>query len=194
MAFKASCPPRIRYWSGSWGLRVRIWVVSCFTAEAPADRWHAWTVTCFRNESAGPSCSILTWKRPRPLLGCVSLPRFLFRPDYRDPPHLFPPHIPLLFLLPVSRGGAGRDLDPPPEPPPWLHRGRSWQSGTASASALSKNISPSHPGPSWPFHSSLSYCSVCFCPACALPHWTSWLKRTPRWPSLTPWFDFSAMK
>lgn len=29
------------------------------------------------------------------------------------PPHLFPPDIPLLFPLPVSRRGAGRDLEPP---------------------------------------------------------------------------------
>lgn len=63
MGFKASCPPGVRYWSGSWGLWVRIWLVSRVTAEAPVDRWHSWTVTCFRNESvhpAGPPCTKLT--------------------------------------------------------------------------------------------------------------------------------------
>lgn len=106
---------------------------------------------------------------PSPPFGCVNPHWFLFRPDSRDPSTLPISLHPSLVPSSCQQKRCGPWPWVPPKPPPWLRSSRSWQSGAASAGALSKNISPSHPGPSWPFRSSLSYCSVHFSPACELP-------------------------
>lgn len=103
---------------------------------------------------------------PAPPLGCVNPRRFLFRPDYRDPSE------PLSSLHPsfVPSSCQQKRCWPRPWAPLSLRLGYVIaEADSLALRALSKNISPSHPGPPWPFRSSLSYCSVRFYPACAPP-------------------------
>lgn len=109
---------------------------------------------------------------PPPPLGCVNPLHFLFRPDYCDP------SAPLSSLHPslVPDSCQQKRCGPWPWAPPHHHYPRApalatpQQRLTVWHCALSKNISPSHTGPSWPFRSSLSYCPVHFYPACVLPN------------------------
>ena len=157
---------------------VSIWAVSHFPPEAPADRWHSWTVTRLRNESVHPAahpCSILTCKLPcYDVCVCVSVcvsvcariheewSWFYFRPgtaawrpascDLSTPSPFLPPSP---FLSAVEVRAVTLRLA-------GLRLGR----GRAEADSLAlrpwravQKYLPQQRGcavPSWPFHSSLS--------------------------------------